>query len=344
VSVLSIAFVCNAQADVLVAGLIKAFEQPVRCAGIPIQSRVGIGLVAFNRDNVVVSLRTALSAAQDSRNNDAGWAGYDRLSDDAHRRSFQLLSDLPAALEGRNQLSLVYQPKINFKTGACCGVEALLRWVHPWLGPISPGEFIPMVESTALIGPMTEWVIRQAARQLGAWSAQGVGLNMAVNVSPHNLAQGGFMQLVTSILDAAKIDPCRLELEFTEGMLVNHDARVVRTLQSLRDTGVRIALDDFGTGFSNLSYLTSMPADILKLDQSFIRKICTDASTALLVRTFSELAQKLGYVVVAEGIEDAESYELLRSWGCDEGQGYFMSKPLAAARVLPWLAGSLPAR
>lgn len=342
VSVLSIAFVCDQHSEFFVGELIKAFESPIRCAGIPILSRVGIGLVDFNQHSVIVSLRTALAAAQDSRNTDAGWAGYNKSTDDAHRRSFQLLSDLPAALQAKDQLSLVYQPKINFVTGKCCGVEALLRWVHPWLGPISPAEFIPMVESTALIGPMTEWVFREAVRQLSGWSAQGLRLNIAVNISPQNLMQIGFHALVMTILDEQKIDPRLVELEFTEGMLVTNDARVVRSLRSLRDNGVRIALDDFGTGFSNLSYLTSLPADMLKLDQSFIRKISTDESTALLVRTFTTLAQKLGYVVVAEGIEDAATYELLRSWHCDEGQGYFMSRPVNPARLTGWLAESQP--
>jgi EAL domain-containing protein (putative c-di-GMP-specific phosphodiesterase class I)/GGDEF domain-containing protein len=342
VSVLSFVFVCDASggeagADVLVAGLIDAFGHPVRCSGIPIQSRVGIGVVAFNPDDVAVCLRTALVAAQDSRNNETGWAEYDRSIDDAHRRSFQLLSDLPAALQANNQMSLLYQPKINFATGACCGAEALLRWVHPSLGSISPGTFIPMVENTALIGPVTEWVIREAVRQLGEWSTVCVPLHMAVNVSPHNLMQTGFTEMVLSVLEHEKVDPHNLELEFTEGVLVNYEPKVVRGLQSLRDAGVRIAFDDFGTGFSNLSYLTSLPADILKLDQSFIRKIYTDPDTALLVRTFIELAQKLGYVVVAEGIEDSASYELLRAWGCDEGQGFFMSKPLAVELFLPWL-------
>ncbi len=152
--------------------------------------------------------------------------------------------------------------------------------------------------------------------------------------------QIGFHASVMTILDEKGIDPRLLELEFTEGMLVNNDARVVRSLKALRESGVRIALDDFGTGFSNLSYLTSLPADILKLDQSFIRKISTDESTALLVRTFTKLAQRLGYVVVAEGVEDAATYELLRSWDCDEGQGYFMSRPVSPARLTGWLAES----
>ncbi|HQT46663.1 MAG: hypothetical protein B7X08_04250, partial [Acidocella sp. 20-63-7] len=166
--------------------------------------------------------------------------------------------------------------------------------------------------------------------QVGAWTAKGMALNIAINVSPRNLTRRGFAAQVAHLLKIYGVAPSTIELEFTEGVLVTNDRVILEELQILRDTGIRIALDDFGTGFANFSYITHLPADIIKIDKSFIKKITSDERSAMVVRALIELAHRLNYSVVAEGIETEKAFSLLASWNCDEGQGYYMSPPLDA--------------
>ncbi len=337
VSVLSIAFACDSQSEPWAADLVRSFSVPLLCGGIPILTRIGVGIVACHTGEPAALLRFALAAAQDSRRSTLGWSRYNRESDDAHRRSFTVLSDLPAALAAEDQLSLAYQPKINLDTGQCLGAEALLRWHHPTLGLIPPGEFIPLVEATALIGPLTDWVIDHALCQSSRWRDEGLSIKLAINVSPQNLSHPRFTERVISRLTHYQVDATDLELEFTEGSLASNDAAAISALRELRDLGMNVALDDFGTGFSNLSYITSLPANILKIDQSFIRRMTTDNRTEMLVRGIIKLAHQLSYRVIAEGIETAEAYELLSTWGCDIGQGYFISRPMDPKSFTDWL-------
>jgi EAL domain-containing protein (putative c-di-GMP-specific phosphodiesterase class I)/GGDEF domain-containing protein len=342
VSILSLTFMCFEHPELLVSRILERFTQPLVCGGIPIGTRVGIGLCDCESRGATDVLRSALVAAQDGRNNETGWARYDTGSDNAQQRGFLLLSDLAAALRANDQLNLRFQPKFDMASGRPTGAEALVRWTHPTLGAISPGEFIPLAEATAHIHTLTNWVLERAVAQAAAWAAGGLALTMAVNVSPHNLARRGFARYVAEVLRRHQVEPAAVELEFTEGALASNNLVVLGELRALRAQGIHVALDDFGTGFSNLSYITRLPADIIKIDQSFIRQIRDDERSALLVRTLIELAHRLDYRVVAEGIEDAETYEMLSGWGCDEGQGYFMSKPVEAG-VLAALLGGAPA-
>jgi EAL domain-containing protein (putative c-di-GMP-specific phosphodiesterase class I) len=250
-----------------------------------------------------------------------------------------LLSQFPQALAAKDQLSLAFQPKYNFATGKVTGAEALLRWTHPTLGAVSPGEFIPLVETTDYIQPLTDWVLAQAAAEAARWLANGLHLTMAVNVSPHNLSHSGFAAHACGMLNRHGAAPADFEFEFTEGALAANNAKVLAELRQLRGVGIRIALDDFGTGFSNFSYITHLPADIIKIDQSFIRRIGSDERSDAVVIALIGLAHRLGYSVVAEGIETAEIYQLLAGWGCDEGQGYYMSRPLDAGAFGALIAG-----
>jgi EAL domain-containing protein (putative c-di-GMP-specific phosphodiesterase class I) len=334
VSVLSIAFVLPREGEEIAAGLARCFSEPLDCAGIPIHTAAGIGLAAFSED-VPATLRAALTAAQDSRRWEQGWSRYNLQTDRAHLRGFMLLTDLPAALAAQDQLELAYQPKLDLRSGACCGAEALLRWHHPRFGAVSPGEFIPLVESTALIAPLTEWVLHRATAQAARWAALDQPLNMAVNISPVLLRDAGFVEGIIGEQRRCGLDPSRLELEFTEGMLTPNDPRTLGAIRTLRDAGMQVALDDFGTGFSNFSYLAYLPATILKIDQSFMRSLQAPAS-ALLVRSIIQLAHELDYRVVAEGIEDEAVLTMLRGWGCDEGQGYHISRPLFAEPFEQW--------
>jgi EAL domain-containing protein (putative c-di-GMP-specific phosphodiesterase class I)/GGDEF domain-containing protein len=330
VSVLSICFVCPDDAERQIAELISGFATPLLIGDIPISTRIGIGISARNDLSAADVLRTSLAAAQESRKTVAGWARYDSMADTAHRRGFLMLSQLAAALEAKNQLSLHFQPKYDLATGQATSAEALLRWDHPVLGRVSPGEFIPLAEATAFIHPLTDWVLDRAAAEAARWRDVGLKLNMAMNVSPHNLARRGFAARVAEVLHTHGVDPRKFEFEFTEGALAGNNPVVLAELGALRALGSHIALDDFGTGFSNLSYITHLPADIIKIDQSFIRRIGVDERSALVVRAIIQLAHRLDYSVVAEGIETADIYQLLADWRCDEGQGFYMSRPLDA--------------
>jgi EAL domain-containing protein (putative c-di-GMP-specific phosphodiesterase class I) len=332
VSILSFAFFPQGDAEAAITSILRDFATPLLCGGIPVVTRIGVGLSTSDHLSASDLLRTALAAAQDSRYSNAGWARYDEKTDTLHRRGFLLLSLLTAALESGNQLSLHFQPKFKLATGRPNGAEALLRWNHPTLGNISPAEFIPLAETTALIDPLTNWVIDHAIAEAAKWERAGLSLTMAVNVSPHNLGRRGFAAEIAEKLRKSSLNPKTFEFEFTEGALVSNDSIVLAQLQELRTLGARIALDDFGTGFSNFNYIAHLPADIIKIDQSFIRRISSDERSAAVVRSLIQLAHRLDYQVVAEGIETAATYRQLAGWRCDEGQGYFMSRPLNADR------------
>jgi EAL domain-containing protein (putative c-di-GMP-specific phosphodiesterase class I)/GGDEF domain-containing protein len=328
VSIISFCFICPDHPERQIAELITSFAGPLLTGDIPIATRIGIGLTARNELTAADVLRTSLAAAQDSRTSATGWARYDSRADTAHRRGFLMLSQLAAALEATNQLSLHFQPKYDLATGQATSAEALLRWDHPVLGRVSPAEFIPLAEATAFIHALTDWVLSHAAAEAARWQDAGLRLKMAINVSPHNLSRRGFAARVSEILHHHRLEPATFEFEFTEGALASNNPSVLAELGDLRSQGSQIALDDFGTGFSNLSYITHLPADIIKIDQSFIRRIGTDERSALVVRAIIQLAHRLKYSVVAEGIETADVYRLLADWRCDEGQGFYMSKPL----------------
>jgi EAL domain-containing protein (putative c-di-GMP-specific phosphodiesterase class I)/GGDEF domain-containing protein len=330
VSVLSFCFIIQDDPNALIADVIGGFSTPLMIGGIPVSTKTGIGITACLDASGADILRTSLTAAQESRKGETGWSRYDSQSDTAHRRGFFMLSQLSAALEAKDQLSLFFQPKYDLATGEPSSAEALIRWHHPTLGNISPAEFIPLAEATDYIHPLTSWVLERAMEEAARWREAGLKLRMAVNVSPHNLSRRGFAAHVAAVIRAHGVRPESFEFEFTEGALAANNPVVLAELAELRAIGCKIALDDFGTGFSNFSYITHMPADILKIDQSFIRRIETDERSALVVRAIIHMAHQLSFRVVAEGIETAETYNLLRAWRCDEGQGYYMNRPMAA--------------
>jgi len=312
--------------------IVNQFQKPLICGGIPVATDIALGLADCLDTSPSFVLRAALTAAQDSRESGRDWAYYSRKNDSAHQRGFLLLSNLQGAMQANDQLSLHFQPKYNLASGKPTSAEALLRWQHPVFGAISPAEFVPLAEATAHIHALTDWVLQHAIAQASAWAAQGMTLNLAVNVSPRNLSRPGFGLRVAQILHDHGVSPHTIELEFTEGVLASSDHVVLAELQALRDTGIRIALDDFGTGFANFSYITHLPADIIKIDKSFIQKISSDERSAMVVRSLIQLAHRLDYQVVAEGIETEKTYAMLAGWKCDEGQGFFMSPPLDAKR------------
>ncbi|MEQ1901846.1 MAG: GGDEF domain-containing phosphodiesterase [Devosia sp.] len=343
VSVLSFAFIMDHDGYIppIAAKIADAFDGDIRVDDIPIKTKVGVGLLPLEQaTEPSEALRAALAAAQDSRRTEMGLAFYNNMTDAAHLRAFRLLTDLPAALRDRSQLSLAFQPRIDLRSGTACGAEALLRWNHPQLGSISPGEFVPLAEQTSLIEPLTQWVLDSALAEARRLKDAGRRLRISINASPNSLAELAFDERLLRLCTTYGVTPDQIELEFTEGMLAGNQDRAMRQLARLRNAGIEIAIDDFGTGFANFSHLSAIPADILKIDQSFIRPLA--AGKDFLVRHILEIAKGLGFRVCAEGIETAESYALLQAMDCDEGQGYFMARPMPAAALLHWSYGTNP--
>jgi EAL domain-containing protein (putative c-di-GMP-specific phosphodiesterase class I)/GGDEF domain-containing protein len=304
-------------------------------------TNVTIGVRSFVAGAVSVDdvIRGATSAAQDARDTDGSIALYSPARDTAHRRQYGLLQDFGAALEAGDQLRLVYQPRINLSTGACVGAEALLRWHHPMLGDVSPAEFIPIIEQTSLARPTTQWVLDMAMDQLAAWQRGGLAIMLSVNISAANLGETDLSERITTGLTRRELLCSSLEIELTESAIMDQPDQALGMLQAFRDAGVCLAIDDFGTGHSSLAYLQRLPAQIVKIDQAFIRDL-TEAtgSDFVLVETMIGLAHRLGYRVVAEGIETAEAAVILEELGCEEAQGFWFARPMEADRFVAWLS------
>lgn len=318
--------------------VIAAFEAPILCNNIPIKTRIGLGVLPLQAGILEQDwLRLAISSADNARETGTGWSAYEPRLDAVQQRSFTLLSGLSEAMSTGGQLRLVYQPRIDLADGRCTSVEALLRWTHPTLGPIGPAEFIPLAEKTALIRELSLWVAEQAIQQSALWHVQGATFKVAINVSATDLDGPSFADHITALLASYHLDPHRLEVEFTESALMVNPAEVSRQLQRLRSLGMEVAIDDFGTGYSNWTYLRGLPATSVKLDQSFIRNLSDDEKDRRLVRTIIDLAKRLDLKVVAEGIETQAVCDLVAVWGCDEGQGYHIARPMEADALLGWV-------
>jgi diguanylate cyclase (GGDEF)-like protein len=246
------------------------------------------------------------------------------------------------ALE-RKELTLHYQPKINLDTGAITGAEALIRWIHPIRGLVSPDQFIPIAEDCGLILPIGDWVLREACAQARAWEDAGLpAITMAVNVSALQFRKPNFLEEVYSALIETDLDPRYLELELTEGALMMRAESTASILSTLRGVGVRVAVDDFGTGYSSLSYIRKFPLDALKIDQSFIRQITTIPDETTIVRAIISMARSLDLRVIAEGVETPDQLDFLKAHGCDEAQGYYFSQPVPAEQFATLLGAKTP--
>ncbi len=245
---------------------------------------------------------------------------------------------LRRALE-RQEFEVHYQPKVSLKTGEITGAEALLRWTHPARGPISPAQFIPIAEDCGLIRPIGNWILREACRQARAWLDTGLPLaSMAVNISAIQFRNENFLQEVFATLEETGLDPKFLELELTESVLMKHAESTEVILKTLRARGVQLAVDDFGTGYSSLSYLRRFAIDALKIDQSFVRQITTTPSETTIVTAVISMGRSLNLRVVAEGVENLEELAFLQAHQCDQAQGYYFSRPVAAPQFADLLA------
>jgi EAL domain-containing protein (putative c-di-GMP-specific phosphodiesterase class I) len=235
------------------------------------------------------------------------------------------------------ELVLYYQPKIDLQTGTAIGVEALARWHHPERGLLSPDEFIPLAERSNLLRPMTLYLLDSALRQANAWRTRGLEVSVAVNLSMQNLIDLRLPNDLARLLTSWRLAPGSLELEITESTIMADHRRAMTILSRLNKMGVTLSVDDFGTGYSSLAYLQSLPVSSLKIDKSFVMSMAEDPGNATIVQSTIDLGHSLGLKVVAEGVENEESYNKLVALGCDFAQGYFLSRPLSPERATVWL-------
>ncbi|HEY4342233.1 MAG TPA: EAL domain-containing protein [Steroidobacteraceae bacterium] len=276
---------------------------------------------------------TALEDADDARGR---IASYRPGREEDLRRRLALAGDLPGSIE-RDELTLVYQPKVDMVSGRVHSLEALARWSHPQLGNVSPAEFVPIAEQTGGARRLTSWALGAAIRQMAAWHREGIDIEVAVNLSAPDLLDPNLGDEILETLRHYGVPPTSLVLEITEGAVIKDPALAVRNMQLLRIAGVRFSLDDFGTGYSSLSQLSRLPLDELKIDRSFIIRAHERRDDVTIIKSTIELAHSMGLKVVAEGVETQEAWNLLRRLGCDLVQGYLVSRPLAVADTVIFL-------
>ena len=317
IGVLSAPFHFAAQAQVVTIGLSIGIAL---CSG----GAVAAGEARPDPDGVLRCADMALYCAKAEGRN--GYRFFQPSMNTRLHRRHSMEQDLRRALvEG--QLLLHYQPQFDLATGRMTGMEALLRWRHPDQGMIPPSEFIPLCEDTGLIVPVGEWALRAACAQAAGWPE----MRLAVNLSPVQVRRPGLVALVAEVLRDTGMPAGSLDLEITEGTLLHDTEHTLKTLDGIRALGVGIVLDDFGTGYSSLGYLRRFPFDKLKIDCGFVAPVVEDASAAAIVRAVATLGRSLGMRVTAEGIETAAQLVCLEQLGCDEGQGYFLGRPMAGA-------------
>jgi diguanylate cyclase (GGDEF)-like protein len=304
--------------------------------GLEIGASLGIALAPEHGSDVETLLRradVALYAAKQAR---FDYVVYAAEHDQFSPLRLTLMAELRHAIAD-NALTLHFQPKVDLASGRVNGLEALVRWVHPSHGFIPPDQFIPMAEETGTIKLLTCWVLNAAAAQAAALRREGFDLNIAVNLSTHDLLDPVLPERVMELLTHWKLEPSSLTLEVTESAMMEDPQQALTVITRLSDAGLSFAIDDFGTGYSSLGYLRQLPVHEVKIDRSFVMDMVEDASNAMIVHSIVELAHNLGLKVVAEGVENAAGWELLHKLACDTAQGYYMSRPLSAEALRRWL-------
>ena len=313
-------------------------ELPIAIDDLRIDVGASCGVAVFPHDGYDASalLRRAEVAMYHAKERRLGFAFYDGTQDQHSVERLSLAGDLHRAVEAQ-ALELAFQPKLDLATGRVRQVEALLRWNHPRLGWIPPGDFIPIAEQTGLIRKITEWVLRAALRHCAEWQRQGLPLTVAVNISALDLHDRDLPERLRLLLHQAGVAAERLALEITESTVMAEPEIARRLLDEVTAMGSTVCIDDFGTGYSSLAQLQRLPVQELKVDKSFVIEMTRSKDLAQIVRSTIELGHNLGLQVVAEGVESRETLEALRGMGCDMAQGFHVSAPLAPADLPAWL-------
>jgi predicted signal transduction protein with EAL and GGDEF domain len=310
-----------------------SFDEPLIAGTRHLRVRVSIGAAVFPSDGrtaaeLLSNSHMALSRAKATRR------GGHVLFEDSIRRELETRLTLEAELvlaAERNEFELFYQPQIHLADGRLVGAEALIRWRHPERGLVSPGQFMPVVNTSPISDRIAEWVLETACAKAAAWERAGQQkLRIGVNLSPSQLQSGNLASSVAQALARTGLSPTSLELEVTEDILLHDEQSALNTFLKIQALGVRLVFDDFGTGFASLSYLKKFPLDGLKIDRSFVLGLLTNADDAAIVSSTIGLSKQLGLSVIAEGIEDRATADCLVKMGCEEGQGYFFGRPMPA--------------
>jgi EAL domain-containing protein (putative c-di-GMP-specific phosphodiesterase class I) len=319
--------------------MLRALEQPVTLDGLEVEvgASVGIALTPLHATDAAALLKRADLAMYDAKTSPRSLRIYEPELDISSPRRLTLVSELRAALQN-DTIQVHVQPQGRLGSGEVIGVEALVRWEHPELGWIAPDEFIPVAERSGLIGPLTTRVLDLSLAACARWRAAGLDLGIAVNLSTRSLHDADLVDEVARMLRRHDVPADRLTLEVTEGSVMADPARAISLLHQLRDLGVRLSVDDFGTGYSSLSYLQRLPVQEVKIDRSFIAALSQERENVAIVRAIVDLGRHLGLAVVAEGVEDAATWELLTSMHCDLVQGWHLARPMPTEALPSWLA------
>lgn len=328
------------RASMICKRIIEEVEKPIEFNGREYYLSVGIGMSVYPDDGVDVESLVKYASAAREHAKVQGAGKYLYYSGEMNAQSLTVINmeaELKNALKN-NEFELVYQPKVDGTTGRAVGVESLIRWNHPQRGRVSPLEFISVAESTGLIVPIGNWVLREACTQMS--NLNGLGhddLKVSVNVAALQFEDEGFKASIVSALDQSGLDPKNLILEITESTLMGDIDRIVDLMEEVIELGVSFSLDDFGTGYSSLSYLKRFPISELKIDRSFLLDVSSGHEDRSIVKAIITLAHSLNQQVVAEGVEDNTQLEFLQQNGCDVIQGYYFSKPLEAGKLIEYL-------
>jgi predicted signal transduction protein with EAL and GGDEF domain/FixJ family two-component response regulator len=315
--------------------VVQSLGAPLVLEGHELSLRTSIGIACYpvdGQDSTTLLKHADTAMYQAKRAGRNGISVYSAGLSDQLLERMELENSLRAALV-RRELHLVYQPQVEAATGSSRSVEALLRWNHPTRGWVSPAEFIPLAEESDLIDSIGHWVLHTACSQAALWNRDGIPMSVAVNLSPRQFRQPGLAGMVLDVLDQTGLAPHLLELEITEGAVMENTDTARLALQELQERGIRIALDDFGTGYSSLAYLTRMPIHTIKIDRCFVSGLLNGGENEAVVHAVLAIARSLGMRVTAEGVETPEQARALKALGCDLLQGYHFSRPVPAAHV-----------
>jgi EAL domain-containing protein (putative c-di-GMP-specific phosphodiesterase class I) len=315
--------------------VLRAFSEPLLVDGqrIALGANIGVSVYPGDGEDAETVLRSAeaatFRAGSEGRND---YHFYTRAMNLKAAERLRLEQGMRRALE-RQEFLLHYQPLVDLVSGRTTGLEALLRWQDPERGLVAPGEFIPLLEETGLIVPVGEWVLRTACAEKERWRQAGIAIpRLSVNLSGRQLTDPDLLATVKRVIEETRIDPRTLELELTESTIQNAEA-AAGILKDLSALGLTLAIDDFGTGYSSLSYLKAFPVDTLKIDQSFVRNITSDANDAAIAKAIIAMAHSLQMRVIAEGVETREQLAFLQAQECDEIQGYLFGRPVPPSQV-----------
>ncbi|MCZ2498477.1 EAL domain-containing protein [Xylophilus sp. Kf1] len=318
--------------------LLVVLERPMLLEGqvVDVGASMGIVCCPLHGDDANTLMRRADIAMYAAKRSGAGCLLYDVRHDIQTPERLSLMGELRDAVE-HDDLTVYYQPKMDLASGEVHHAEALVRWDHATRGFVAPDRFIPFAEQTGYIKAITRWVARTVVAQSAAWRAQGIDLQVSINVSARDLLGTELPEYFRDLLAEFDVDPSMIWIEITESAVMDDPAHALSTLEKLNAMGLRLSIDDFGTGYSSLAYLKRMPVDEIKIDKSFVMGMTQDRDDEVIVRSTIDLGHNMGLKVVAEGVENEEILAKLREWNCDMAQGYLLSRPLPAEKLVDWL-------